>query len=242
MGNIAAASHGPAAETGDKLNKRIAGNKIFCFDGEEEIEKDVAVGEHHAEGKQDAVDGSGSADRWIGIADGSQKIDDCSADTASKIVDVEFPGAPLIFNFRSKHPEGEHIEEEMGTAAVQKHVGYRLPELEVFRADWPECAEFLNYSSEWSEELQKKNCNIGKNDRFDSRRHKLKAAGAVWLVGVVHQEIVFCTSRCRPAAGMSVKVVNSVNTLVVWNRSIVQGGNTRELLAFKEFEACAASG
>ena len=131
VGNIAAASHRPAAEAGEKLDKRIAGNKIFCLDGKEEIKKDVAVREHHAEGEQDAVNSSGSTDGWVGIAHRGEKVDDCSTDTAGKVVDVEFPGSPLIFNFGSEHPESKHIEEEMGAAAMEKHVGQWLPKPEV---------------------------------------------------------------------------------------------------------------
>lgn len=55
MGDIAAAAHGPAAETREKFNERIAGNKIFGLDGEEKIKQNIAVREHHAESKQYAV-------------------------------------------------------------------------------------------------------------------------------------------------------------------------------------------
>ena len=98
------------------------------------------------------------------------------------------------------------------------------------------------HCAEWGEELQQKNRNIGKDDGFYCWRYKLKTSGTVWLVGVSHQEILFCTSRCRLAAGMSVKVINFVNTFVVRNRSVVQCSNTRELLAFKKFKACSTSG
>ena len=67
MGNVAAASHRAAVEAGEKLDKRIAGNKIFCLDGEEEIEKDVAIGEHHAESKQDSINGNPSSQHALPI-------------------------------------------------------------------------------------------------------------------------------------------------------------------------------
>ena len=58
MGYVAAAAHGPAAETGEKFNERIPCDKIFCLDGEKKIKENIAVGEHHAECKQHPVNGS----------------------------------------------------------------------------------------------------------------------------------------------------------------------------------------
>jgi len=58
MGNVAAAAHSAAAETGEEFDERIARNKIFCLDGEEEIEKNIAVREHHAEREQYAINRS----------------------------------------------------------------------------------------------------------------------------------------------------------------------------------------
>ncbi len=49
-------------------------------------------------------------------------------------------------------------------------------------------------------------------------------------------------SAARRAAEMGVKVVNFVNSYVSGNGSIVQGGDTGEFLAFKEFKACATAG
>jgi len=57
MGDVAAAAHGAAAETGEEFDKRIARYKVLCLDGKEEIEENIAVGEHHAEREQDAVNG-----------------------------------------------------------------------------------------------------------------------------------------------------------------------------------------
>ena len=58
MGNIAAAAHGAAAETGEKFDERIACDKVLCLDGEEKVEKNIPVRKHHAERKQNAVDSS----------------------------------------------------------------------------------------------------------------------------------------------------------------------------------------
>ena len=137
MGNVAAAAHRPAAETGDKLNKGITGNKILCLYRKEKVKKNVAIGEHHTESQQDAVNGTGSADSRIGVANSGDQVDQCGSDPADKIIDIELPGTPVIFYFSAEHPEGEHIEKEMSSAAVQKHVRYRLPYSEVAGTDRP---------------------------------------------------------------------------------------------------------
>ena len=58
MGDVAAAAHASAAEAREKLYECVSGNKIFCFEGEEKIKKYVAVGEHHTECQQYAVNSS----------------------------------------------------------------------------------------------------------------------------------------------------------------------------------------
>ena len=75
MGNVAAAAHRAAAETGEEFDERIARYKILCLDGEEEIEKNIAVRKHHAERKQHAVNGSRCTNSWIGVAHGGQQVD-----------------------------------------------------------------------------------------------------------------------------------------------------------------------
>ena len=189
MGNVAAAAHCPAAETRDKLNKGIAGNKVLCLYREEKVKENVAIGEHHAESQQDPVNGAGSADGRIGVSYRRDQIDHCGADTADKIIDIKLPGTPVIFNFSTKHPQGEHIEEEMGAATVQKHVSYRLPYPEITGTDRPQGAKHGNCLAKWSH-LQQKDCNIEQNNGLDRRGYKLKAPGTVWL-GIIHYEVWF---------------------------------------------------
>ncbi len=55
MGYVTAAAHGATAETGEELDEGIACYKIFSFDGEEEIKKNVAVGEHHTERQENTI-------------------------------------------------------------------------------------------------------------------------------------------------------------------------------------------
>ncbi len=97
-------------------------------------EPDLTLRKENGIGDEDAEDGAGGSDGWYIRRRVSPKLkklyedgDDSSANTADEEIIQEAFLAPDQFKFPAKHPQHEHVDEEMPKAAVQKHVSKGLP-------------------------------------------------------------------------------------------------------------------
>ncbi len=50
--------------------------------------------------------------------------------TANKVVECEFFTAPLVLDHGTKHPQREHIAEDVPHVGVHEHIRQRLPNME----------------------------------------------------------------------------------------------------------------
>ena len=111
-----------------QLDGGIANHKPLGLDGHEKVEIDALVGKCHAKGKQDAIH---RTRRTHGDAPArDEKVAQSCPYTANQIIEQKASRAPEIFQHVIKHPEGEHIEEDMFDAGMHKHVGEQLPDAE----------------------------------------------------------------------------------------------------------------
>jgi len=106
-------------------------HKVLCPHGENEEDEHGGFGEEHPEGRQEAVDCPRCPDGEA--VPGKNAGADCGANTTDEIVGSEFFAPHGFFNWPAEHPEGEHIEENVGQVFMEKHVGDKLPELEPHR-------------------------------------------------------------------------------------------------------------
>ena len=117
-----------AEDTLEELDGNHADDEPLGLDRHEEVEIDVFVGEHHAEGQQQGVDGSRGT--YGEVNAGYQQMQQSGTDAADKVVEEETAHTPITLQYGSEHPKGEHVEEEMVERTVHEHVGQRLPDVE----------------------------------------------------------------------------------------------------------------
>ncbi len=104
-------------------------------DGERE-EPDLAVGKKNSVGDEDAEDCAGCSDsghiQWpMSPEHGShfyENGDKAGADSAQEEVVGETLFAPDKLQLAAKHPEHEHIDEQVPQAAMEEKIGKRLPD------------------------------------------------------------------------------------------------------------------
>ena len=113
-------------------------DEVFRLDGKQETHQYLAVGIGHSKGEQEAIDRPGGADgagvQMIAVEDEIGDDDaETGSDAAEEVVVQESPGAPQLFQVAAKHPQGQHIEQDMAESqrVVQEHVGDELPDGEV---------------------------------------------------------------------------------------------------------------
>lgn len=124
-----------------QFNDSVADYEPLGLDGHQEIEIDAFVWEHHAEGKKDAIDGTGGPNGWNGRhveGEAHGHVCGCGTKAASKIIGDEALGAPIVFQDVAEHPESEHVEEDVPDTGMQEHIGEGLPETEESGFDRPE--------------------------------------------------------------------------------------------------------
>ena len=112
-----------------------ADDKPFGFDRDKEIQINVSVGKHHAEGQQQRINGTRSTHRYV-IAR-NQHADQACAKATNQIVEQETLRPPYVFKRGAEHPQWEHVEKEMLEIAVHEHIGKRLPNAEHPRIQRP---------------------------------------------------------------------------------------------------------
>lgn len=145
-----------------KFDCCIAHHHIFSLERNgRNQEHNSLVRIEHAKREKHAVASAGSADRSPRIEVGAHRYDrhariyDCvvlesfdvilaqlprfltkaGADAADKVVDQEAFEAQRAFDHHAKHPEREHIEEQVRQAVVEKHIRDELPRPKVVRQD-----------------------------------------------------------------------------------------------------------
>jgi hypothetical protein len=104
------------------------------LDREEEVHIDRLIRKHHSEREQHAVDAAGRPDRRNRNAPHHQELDEPRADHADEVECREAFGAPRVLQLRAKHPQGEHVEEDVAEPAVQESIGNELPGPEIRRS------------------------------------------------------------------------------------------------------------
>ena len=125
-------------KTFQQLDGGIAYDKPFGLDGHEEIEVYALVGEHHAKGQQDAVDGSRGSHGDVPSRD--KKVAEAGSDTAYQIIDKEAFGTPEVLQHIAEHPKGKHVEYNVLPVGMHEHVGEELPHAETTRGNGVEGA------------------------------------------------------------------------------------------------------
>jgi len=152
MGDVAIAE-----ETAEHLDDRIPDDEPLGLDGKQEIEIDHRVGEQHSESQQKAIDGSRRAHgvhhiqivahchdmtsahvNTLVLRQQGRVLDvlhrflaQARAKAANQIEHKKALGSPNVLYCVAKHPQGEHVEEQMLEVGVHEHVGEQLVEPEV---------------------------------------------------------------------------------------------------------------
>lgn len=99
------------------------------------------------------------------------------AKAAYKVEEQEALRAPYIFQYTPEHPEGEHIEKDVGKAAVHEHMRDELPPAEQRRLPVMQCKDIVDINALHTEGvLQQKNQGINNNEVLYYHRQWLKAA------------------------------------------------------------------
>jgi hypothetical protein len=79
-----------------------------------------------------------------------------SSYSAQNVIKNEFLRTPHILYHAAEHPEGEHVEKEMGKAAVKKLVGDELEEVEIGSQEEMQAAPLRQYRLSWGLRIHKK--------------------------------------------------------------------------------------
>ena len=191
---------GSGVDAGKQFERCVTENEPFDLYGNKKVEIDKAVGEKIAHGGETAeyrTRGAerGGIDREVIFAPvlllfderGLVKLDkigghfrvedrqvgDCRADPADHIKDEKPFRPPVIFEDGAKHPEGEHIVENVVPATVEKEIGDQLVRPEKGRTDVMQCEKVDHFMIEIRSErgLGEKYQNIDYNKILDYRRY-----------------------------------------------------------------------
>ncbi|OPZ08177.1 MAG: hypothetical protein BWZ07_03199 [Alphaproteobacteria bacterium ADurb.BinA280] len=117
-----------------QLDDAIAGDKHPCRHRyRRKQQHDALMGKHHAEGKQQAEHAARGTQG--GIEATAEKLDDDQlrdgrADHAGDVVDRKRARTKQALDCSAEHPQGQHVEQQVGQSAVEKPVGHQLPDLE----------------------------------------------------------------------------------------------------------------
>jgi hypothetical protein len=60
-----------------------------------------------------------------------EHVDACRADAREEEVGVKAMRSPGTLQVHAKHPEKEHVQQDVPEAAVQEDIGYRLPHVQL---------------------------------------------------------------------------------------------------------------
>ena len=94
------------------------------------------MGKHHAEREQQTEHAARGAHGGIdapGEEMDDQQLGDGRTDDVGEVVEDERPGSEQLLDRATEHPQGQHVEQQMGQAAVQETVGDHLPDGETYR-------------------------------------------------------------------------------------------------------------
>ena len=70
-----------------------------------------------------------------------QLLQDARAHAAADIIEQELAASPHVLHHAAKHPQGEHVEEDVLDIGMHEHVGEKLIEMEVLRHEEMEAKE-----------------------------------------------------------------------------------------------------
>jgi hypothetical protein len=122
---------GDAEHQFDQAVERHEGAGLHRNGGEQQHEP--AFREQHPVGQQQAEHASRGTDGGGGRLveqDDDQHLRHGRSDDAGEVVLQVADRAEHLLDVAAEHPEAQHVEHEVGQAAVQEGVGHRLPDLE----------------------------------------------------------------------------------------------------------------
>jgi len=132
MGN---AAQGPR-QPGKQRESTEEDDEPFGLHGNRRKEKHYPlVGKEHAKGEQNAEYPTRCAHCGIDIAirrrcRGNQELHHGGAHHAKKEIEEKAPGSPEILDLNAKHPQGQHVDEEVDGAAMKEGGTDQLPNAE----------------------------------------------------------------------------------------------------------------
>ncbi len=119
-------------------------HEILHLDRNQEAPQNLAIREHHGVNQQNAKNSAGASDGGdVRVAPRQNVIRDDDADArargAEEIEPHKAARSPDLFQLGAKHPERQHVPDDVTEAAVQKGIRDQLPDREVFYdVDWIE--------------------------------------------------------------------------------------------------------
>ena len=145
------------AQSKNKLQNDVTNNEPFGLNGERDgYDEQLVVGECHSVTQQDSVYGSRCTYRKEGVHVYSESLDEfrsdiisytcqgylilskleqflgeSGSDTANEVEQQETIGTPLHLHDTAKHPDGKHVEEQMGESFMKELVCYELPDMKI---------------------------------------------------------------------------------------------------------------
>ncbi|CDE65259.1 unknown [Alistipes putredinis CAG:67] len=141
MGEVGDTVH-PARNAEEKFDHAIHDHEPLGFHRNRRNEQhDDRIGVHYAESKQQTEHGTRSSDRRhhqghhtdIAIAvfqPADQQLQHPGTDAAHHVVGQKALRPQLVFERTTEHPQGEHIEKQVGKSTVQKHISHQLVGME----------------------------------------------------------------------------------------------------------------
>ena len=67
----------------------------------------------------------------VNLKESDEVVYQCRSKPSDKIVDQKPFSAPSVFHRCAKHPQCEHVEEDVAEVGMHEHVGHELPDMEI---------------------------------------------------------------------------------------------------------------
>ena len=183
-----------------KFEESVSNHKPLGLDRKQEIDVDGLVRKHHPKGQEQAEDASTRADGRIPARAhrSHNELQHGRTNHRREIEHREALAPPRILNLHAKHPEGEHIEQDVAESAVQKAVRDELPRPELplandgRLAERPEPEPRDEHGIRRRHDLRHEHQPIENEQVLDDRRKNRKLGR--WLVRALMHYIYGCVA------------------------------------------------
>ena len=105
------------------------------------------------------------ADTEIEVEELHNLLHDTGTDTTANLIKKEFLRTPHILNHTAEHPQGKHIEKQVGETGVEKLVSQELEEMEILGHEEMQSADCCKVAS-----LHLKQPRSGKSHDVDDKK------------------------------------------------------------------------